>query len=496
MPKAHSGTEPANPNTVLILYDADYEWGWAGYLNAVFLANLIGHFENKTSTLLPIEQYTSGELATYGTTFYLGTNYNHPLPKDFISDVLNTTQTVVWFRYNIWQLIQAHPHFSTTYGFTFDGLDTSGYEQIIYKSTSLSKNQLDPELGRVNISNPTLAVAPAIAKQTLTGKTIPYIVHSANFWYVADTPFSYLSENDRYLVLADLLYDMLHVKGVEQKRAILRLEDVDASYDPILLRSIADYLYSQHVPFAIAVIPYYSDPLGYYAKGVPKFIKLTDAPEFIATLKYMQSKGGTLILHGYTHQYSTIPNGYTGVSADDYEFFRIAKDPQMVDITLFQPIAEDSTAWVEERVNSALVQLNDAKLSTLIWETPHYTASKIDNQYFAKKFAASIGRILYFDKLDEQHIAQQLYPYVIQKDAYGQKIIPENLGCISPVAWFNLPIRTVDDVVNSAKKNLVIRDAWASMYYHPYLGLPYIQQVVPAIKALGYEFVTVSPSLN
>ena len=493
---AANKTVPVNPDKVLILYDSNYEWGWAGYLNSVFLANLIGHFEHKTYTLLPIEKYTKGKLATYGTTFYLGTRYNHPLPKDFINDVLNTTQTIVWFRYNIWQLIQAHPHFSTTYGFTFDGLDQSGYDEIIYKNTSLSKSQLDPELGHVNINNPTLAVVPAIAKQTRTAKTIPYIVHSANLWYVADTPFSYLSENDRYLVLADLLYDMLNVKGVEQKRAILRLEDIDAVYDPTILRNIADYLHSQHVPFAIAVIPYYNDPLGYFTNGVPKFIKLSDAPAFIATLKYMESKGGTIILHGYTHQYSTIPNGYSGVSADDYEFFRVMNDPQNISKNLFQAVAEDSTAWVEERVTLALSQLNDEDLSAAIWETPHYTASKIDNQYFAKKFTASIGRIFYFDNVDTRHTAQQFYPYVIQKDTYGQKVIPENLGYISPVASFNMPIRTVNDVVDTAKKNLVVRDAWASMYYHPYLGLSYLEQLVPAIKALGYEFVPVSPHLN
>ena len=210
----------------------------------------------------------------------------------------------------------------------------------------------------------------------------------------------------------------------------------------------------------------------------------------------MESKGGTIILHGYTHQYSTIPNGYSGVSADDYEFFRVMNDPQNISKNLFQAVAEDSTAWVEERVTLALSQLNDEDLSAAIWETPHYTASKIDNQYFAKKFTASIGRIFYFDNVDTRHTAQQFYPYVIQKDTYGQKVIPENLGYISPVASFNMPIRTVNDVVDTAKKNLVVRDAWASMYYHPYLGLSYLEQLVPAIKALGYEFVPVSPHLN
>ena len=171
-------------------------------------------------------------------------------------------------------------------------------------------------------------------------------------------------------------------------------------------------------------------------------------------------------------------------------------DPVTAEVMQLQAVPEDSSVWVGDRVSSALALLHDANLATSIWETPHYIASHIDNQYFAKTFQAIIGHVLYFDEHSMEHHAEQFFPYVIQKDTYGQKVIPENLGCLSPVPWFNLPVRTVDDIVISAKRNLVVRDAWASMYYHPYLGLTYLQQLVPAIKALGYEFVPVTPDLN
>ena len=94
------------------------------------------------------------------------------------------------------------------------------------------------------------------------------------------------------------------------------------------------------------------------------------------------------------------------------------------------------------------------------------------------------------------HNAGQFFPYVIQKDTYGQKIIPENLGCVSIASSLGTPLRTVDDILLTAKKNLVVRDAWASLYYHPYLGLTYLKQLVPAISALGYEFVAISPEVT
>ncbi len=491
-PSLYSAREPNSSSNVLILYDKSSNWDWVGYLSGLFLANLLGHFD-VSYTLSLIETYTAGRLNQYNVIFYLGTQYNNQLPEFFIQDVLHTTRTIVWFRYNLWQLIQAQPNFSSQYGFTFDGLDTSSYDQIIYKNTVLTKNPLDAELCHITINEPTLVSVPAKARQASTGNTIPYIIHTKHFWYVADIPFTLISENDRYLAFADLLFDILQVNVKEQKRALLRLEDIDPNYNPTILRQTADYLYSQHVPFAIAVIPYYRDPLSYYQGHRPVALKMTDNPDFIAALKYMESKGGTIILHGYTHQYSNVLNAYTGVSGHDYEFFRVTENPDKTITT--GPVSEDSSAWVEERINSALALLTESGLTTSIWETPHYAASYIDNQYFAKKFPATIGRVLYFDKNNSQHHALQFYPYVIRKDSYGQKIIPENIGCISPAVWFDSPSRTVNDLVITAKKNLVVRDAWASMYYHPYIGLSYLQELIPAIRELGYEFVPVTPDL-
>ena len=488
--------EPSSiSNDILILYDSVGETGWVGYLNSLFLANLIGHF-NLLITRHPIDQYKTNELEKYHTTFYLGSHYNNPLPS-FINDTLHTNRTIVWFRYNFEQLTQASPQFSNQYGFTFDGIDNTGYDSIIYKKTLLSKELLDPHVGHITINNPLLAISLATARQTETGSTIPYVVHSSNLWYVADVPFTYLSENDRYLAFADLLYDILDVKDVvDTKRAILRLEDIHPNYDNTILRKIADYLFSQNVPFAISVIPVYADPLGYYTNGVPKYISIVDSPNFIRTLKYMESKGGTIILHGYSHQYSNVKNSLSGVSGHDYEFFKVTLDPATLSITSFEPLDEDSEAWIDEKITAARSLLSVSDLTTDIWETPHYLASVLDNQYFAKHFSAIIGRENYFYPINTQHNAEQFFPYIINKDHYGAKVIPENLGCVLPANGLGFPIRTVEDLLLTAKKNLVIRDAWASMYYHPYLGLDYLQQLIPGIRALGYEFVPVSPELT
>ena len=140
------------------------------------------------------------------------------------------------------------------------------------------------------------------------------------------------------------------------------------------------------------------------------------------------------------------------------------------------------------RVRAAETQFEEAGLKAKIWETPHYTASELDNQFFSNHFYAQTGRIMYFD--DQANYAEQFFPYMIHKDIYGNKIIPENLGCVAPKQWFNFPARPITEILLSAEKNLAMRDAWASTCYHPYLGLAQLKNLVSGLKKLGYEFVS------
>ena len=41
----------------------------------------------------------------------------------------------------------------------------------------------------------------------------------------------------------------------------------------------------------------------------------------------------------------------------------------------------------------------------------------------------------------------------------------------------------------SARRQLVVRDGVASFFYHPFLGLQYLPQLVEGIQQLGYTFV-------
>ena len=261
---------PQLPPTALILYDSSPPYGWMGELYAVQLANLLGHFPMEW-TIRPVEDYAPGQVENYRVTFYLGSEFDNPLPAAFLSDVMTTERTVCWIGYNLWKIAWDefywwNPAFTARYGFQFAGVDNSGFPEVLYKGESLSKDVLDPDIGATVILDPGRATVLATAHRPAAGPdpeaSWPYVVHSDQLWYVADVPFSYISEEDRYLAFCDLLHDVVGIDHPVSHRALIRLEDVDATANPNDLQGVANYLHSRHVPFQVAVVPMYKDPLG------------------------------------------------------------------------------------------------------------------------------------------------------------------------------------------------------------------------------------------
>lgn len=512
---------PVPPPKVLVLYDDSGPYGWLGNIYAKMLDNLLGHFELDYINE-PVDEYKAGQMDNAVATFYFGTAYREsfnpdsvwydPLPPAFLNDVLTTAQPVCWLKYNLWQLSGSAEYpqpFDERFGLRFVDLDTSGYSNILYKGVTFSKNQLDPELGWVTNLAPDRVDEPMTAWRTNedgTAVSLPYALHSDNFWYLADIPFDYISEGDRYVAFADLLHDILGIDHAERHRAIIRLEDVTMEiYYPEDVRTAADYLHSQQIPFALAVIPVYTDPLGFYDFGIPEEHRISDASDpdaaaFRDSLAYAVTNGGQIIIHGYTHQYDATPNPYDGATADDFEFFRETFDPSDPNhpykVNLFQPVPEDSKSWVTKRIKHAQQELNDACLPWVAWETPHYSASALDYQVLAKHFPLFMERSLYFaDDYNSTngHYAGQFFPYVIQKDIYGRRIVPENIGNFSPEPWADFPAHLPEDLLRAAKQNLAVRDGWANAYFHGYYDITNLQAIVSGIQALGYTYVPLAP---
>jgi uncharacterized protein YdaL len=516
----------AAPKT-LIVYDAppSTEYTKMSMAYGIMLKNLMAHFD-ATVDLIPTEAYTAGKVENYDATFYLGGYYNNPLPPAFLADVYNTHKTVVWFKYNLWQLAWDPAYnFSTKFGFNFSGLRGMNaipsasnpapgfFDTITYKNKSFVKYyafdsaagaiNADPEYGVTAVTDATKATVLVSASNPKTAEVAPYIVRSGNFWYVADLPLSYIGPRDRYLVLTDILHDMLAINHETSHKAMVRLEDVGALVTVASMKSLTDYLYGKKIPFSIAVIPRYVDALGVYNGGIPMTVPLSQASNLKRVINYALPRGGEVVMHGYTHQYSNMRNKHTGVSGDDYEFWNIVANT---------PVAEDSTAWALGRLNAGLQELTSNGYSPVAWETPHYHASPLSSKAVPLAFNTTYQRVVYFTAdqpnlvggLNKDFAVGQIFPYVIKKDYYGQRVLPENLGNIEydisnidPTSNFNY---TWQDILTNAQYALTVRDGYASFFFHPFWvepeiakpGLADFKKLVAGITALGYTWTVPS----
>jgi uncharacterized protein YdaL len=482
--------------TTLVLYDTTGTYGWLGELYATYAGNLASHFG--TWKAEPVSTYQAGQISQYTATIYIGSTYDEPLPTAFLDDVYNATRPVIWIYDNIWQLTNRYPSFQTKYGWMWSQFDLSSVSSVIYDGIALTRDGADNQAGIMGYSavDPSKVQVLASAVRDSDGSTFPWALRSGMLTYVGENPFVYTTETDRVHIFEDLLYDALDPTAPTQHLAMLRLEDINPSQDPAQLMQIAQWLYQQGIPYGFGVISTYTDPNGYYSNGVPESSSLADRSNGIAKdVQWMQSHGGTLVMHGYTHQYSNVPNPYTAVTGDDFEFYRVTEN---ADHTLdYQgPVAEDSQSWATGRIQSGLAIFKKARIAApAIWEFPHYAASVPDYTAAGQLFKTRWERGMYYggyfsgSQIDYSHAIGETFPYVV-RDVYGTTVLPENCGAYAPEPFYQFPPHGVADILAAADANQVVRNGIAAFYFHPFEGLSALQQIVQGFEARGLKFVS------
>jgi len=445
---------PAPPADVLILHHSPPGLTPPGIVDGRNLLDLLGHFGLK-GKLLSMSDYEKGEIARHSFVIVLGDDdRNEAFPQDVILDVRQTAVPVLWIRRHIHELL-ADKAFANKLGFGLGPELLRGFDHVEYKGHTLTKNE--PFLFPVLIKSPAKVQIVATATNA-AGESHPYVVHAGNFWYFADSPFAFATEGDRYWVLCDLLHDFFGIPHEERREALLRIEDVSVELDPKVLTDLADFLHDRDVPFQVSLIPIYKRP----EDG--RETLLADKPLFVKALKYMVSKGGTIIMHGATHQ-------YRGKSGDDYEFW---------DGLNGRPIRSDSRTLVEQKLHLGLEELLRNGLYPVAWETPHYMASQLDYEVIGQHFSCAYESVPSLDREDSAHG----FPYP-SFDRFGRYIIPESLG------YIDLEKPEVERMLENAGRLEVVRDGIASFFFHPFLDRDMLARLIDGIEGMGYEFTSV-----
>src|SRR2546428_2291909 len=281
----------ATSKRALIVFDVANDHRLAeGYARQ--LQSLLGHFALSAIDLEPIAGYARGDVDRYDVLFFIGSARPSRLPAEFLKDVWASGKTVCWLNRGLDELARSYDP-GQRFGWTYLGEEARGARTVVYRGTRLEKG--DPQLSALRIVDPQRAAVLAVAEAA--GATFPYVVRSGNWWVIADNPLAYAGPADRYLAFADILHDVLDENHPPQRSAVIRIEDVNPLTKAEQLRAIADLLSAEHVPFVVAVIPFYVEP----RKDVR--VALSERPEAVAALQYMVARGGAVALHGSTHQY-------------------------------------------------------------------------------------------------------------------------------------------------------------------------------------------------
>jgi uncharacterized protein YdaL len=75
----------------------------------------------------------------------------------------------------------------------------------------------------------------------------------------------------------------------------VRIDGYHCHQDHLEFRHLVDTLHQRGLPFTVGVIPAYWNP------ETKKLEDLDSQPEFVAALRYAQSRGGRLLLQGYVN---------------------------------------------------------------------------------------------------------------------------------------------------------------------------------------------------
>jgi uncharacterized protein YdaL len=302
-------------------------------------------------------------------------------------------------------------------------------------------------------------------------------------FYIADNPVSVIDERDRYLILADLLFDFLKLEPRSKKRyALARIEDVDPAYDLKLLYLTIEVFKARKVPFAISLIPRHVGPNG--------ALDLTENLKFARMIRYAVANGASILMHGYEHRLTVDLGCGVSYSGEGYEFWDGCNNA---------PLPFESAQLFQDKLDKAKKILHEAKIPHIGWVTPHYAASPLALRVIDRNFGRMVQQMTYFIEgrpLTPANAIDQFFPYPIVRDYYGFHIWPENLGYVPLPEQGGTP-QHVDGMLEAARLHKVVRDAWASFFWHPPLirteiGLQSLEKLVDGIRAQGYEFVSLT----
>lgn len=313
-------------------------------------------------------------------------------------------------------------------------------------------------------------------------------------FFIEDDIYYYAAPNLDSMHAVMFAKEMSGIFNVEEEEGhpgYLRLEDVHPLADADQLQEIADYLKSENIPYMIAVIPIYTDP------ETGREYRFSDNKKLTSVLQEMQDDGASIVLHGYTHQFRSSETG------EGFEFWDVENNMPIYhgENEEVNPKTEEDfespeefeaynqenldyeRAYIEDRIESGIDELAKYELYPLAFEAPHYTMSQNGYEVLSDYFSTYVGQV---QMSDENWEIMRPIPTVGQPTyLHGMTLYPETMGYVQP----DEP-DAVDIMMKNAEKYQFTDGGVTSAFYHPYLGLDGLVEVVEGMKQIeGIEWI-------
>lgn len=447
-PKVYTGSNSLKD--VLVIYDSPNIINTNEIDNKIDFSFLfsqqLGHFKTRVDRIKENE-YKAGFIEKYDYIFYLSLRENKSVNDLLLTDLLHTSKKVIWYGEKVEELIKKSP-----------------FMPVKYTGTSYHYKELEYNNKNFNIAGYTgknILIKPLNKHVKTYGivcnglEKYPLVLNWKNYWLMTGLDTYQL----KYLIFSDILHEIFTEKHKPGKKVYLRIEDIHPGRSPENLRKIADYLEKKGVPFMAVVIPVYINPQN------NQKISLTSQPELVQALKYMEKKGGSIVQHGYTHQF------YEDTSGEGFEFWDIKRD---------KPLKVNYQEYIYKRVTKGLNIFTYNDLYPLAFIPPHYAMPQTGYDELKKYFSTVIGQI----QTSDGRFNSASFPYRVENTNLFNRVLPEHLGYIAS----NKEKSSTKSIIRKAKELSVVRDVETGVFFHPFIDIKYLFQVVNNLREMGYSF--------
>ena len=431
---------------------------------------IIGHFTSDI-TFKSSDEVKKIDLAEVTHLFYFG-QVAKKMPASFSKLFDEYTGYFIALGYN-------SEHLGGRFSF-INPLHEIVVDELVFTADSKKKLAITPEYV-IDIERLGQSEVLVEGKGEGDPSTYPIVIKSNKNYYFSIDNFS----AHKKIIVGEILHEVFGEDHEKTRPAYIRLEDIHPLVDPQNVEDITKMLKEKNIPFMMATIPVYTNP------ETGKEHHFSDSPKLLKVLKEAQKNGGSIVLHGYTHQYRDSETGEgfefwdvesnTPIYADAYEKFTLQEESEFANQKDYESymneLTEFESEYIRTKVTRGIQELTNYGLYPLAFEAPHYTMSQNGYQVLSEYFSTYIGQIQLSDTDWE---LMGTAPHITTPSFLnGMEVLPETLGYVQPE-----DPEAIQKMMDSAGKFELTSDGILGAFYHPYLGVEQFEELIEEMEVL------------